>query len=197
MENVPKPDQPTVRMNTFRRNRQTRAHKESSCWATTPGNTDLVTKVMWDLNTVAEMNGRVGLEVTHIRVANVEGETKVYMWPIDRNDPEALEIKQTGGKRRVNLGPFLEDCGLALPARTRERFRLVIVPNSATPANVPNALMFDLSAPLERQKLGEGKKGEKNEETEQKAKSEKAEKAKSEKTEKKQSPTQQGPATEA
>lgn len=150
---------PNVRMNSFRRNRQTRVHKESSAWIISPGNMHPVTKVIWDLVTVAEMNSQIRLTVTHVRVANVEGETKVYIWPADMDDPEALEIKHTGKRYRLNLGPYLEEWNLALPVRTKERFRLTITPDSQTPEGVPNALMFDLSAPLERQTIGKTSEG--------------------------------------
>lgn len=158
---------PKVRMNSFRRNRRTRAHKESSFWMISPANLRLVIKVIWDLVTVAEMNGQVGLEVTHVRVANVEGETKIYMWPTDMDDPEGLEIKNSGGKRRLNLGAYLEEWNLALPVRTKERFRLSIVEEPKTPDGVPNALMWDMSAPLERQIIKESKKKKGEQKSEQ------------------------------
>lgn len=162
IESLPKPIKSKVRMNSFRRNRQTRAHKESGGWVESPGNMELYKKTIWDLTTVGERNGHVGLEVTHVRVANLEGETKVYVWPTDRNDPEALEIKQSGGKHRLNLGMFLEECGLALPVRTRERFRLEIVSDTETPEGVPNALMFDLSTPLEQRQIKVKKEAKKS-----------------------------------
>lgn len=146
-----------VRTNAFRRHRVTRAFKGSECWVISPGNTQCLRKAEWDLGVVAGMNGLDMLEAARVRVAE-SGDRKVYMWPTHKEDPEGIELKRIGKNLWANLGPFLEEGNLALPVNTKERFRLVIVPEAETPVGVPNALCFDLNNPIERKTINRSKK---------------------------------------
>lgn len=163
----PSQQKPKVIRKVVRRHRETRRLKGSYCYVISPGNTECLKKAVINLQTVGEMNGRTDLEVTNVGAVVVPETRKVYLWPVDKDDPEGFKATVTQSWLRINLGPLLEEAKLALPVRHKERFQMVIVPEPETPDDVPNALCFDLNSPEEVQVLPRrSKKGKKVEKPE-------------------------------
>lgn len=156
----------TVRLNSFRRHRTTRSHKGTDSWVFSPGNMQFLRQAEWALEEVATMNGTDTLVPTHVRAAEV-GDRKIYLWSVPKSDPLGIELKRIGRNLWANLGPFLEEGNLTLPINTKERFRLVIVPESETPPMVPNALCLDLNNPIEVKPINKKKKKEEQQKQQQ------------------------------
>lgn len=148
--------QPKVQLNDFSRENPTRAFNECSIAGQSPFNAELFKVTEWELRKVAEKRGLKILELTKLRVANVEGESRVWLYPTKKSDPRGIAVTRNGGKVRVNLGPQLTKWGLALPRHHKEWFYLIYADAPESP--VGPALYFDLESPY-RIKLT-GKKAE-------------------------------------
>ncbi|MFZ5827044.1 MAG: hypothetical protein ACOY94_22345 [Bacillota bacterium] len=157
MSENPKKASRTVRLNTFRRHRATRAHKGVYGWLLSPGNLQFLRQAEWALEEVATMNGTDTLVATHLRAAEI-GDRKIYVWPVPKSDPEGIEMKRIGKNLWANLGAFLEEGNLTLPVNTKERFRLVVTAEADTPQRVPNALCLDLNSPIDIKPINKKKK---------------------------------------
>lgn len=148
--------QPKLRLNDFTRENATRAFNECSIAGETPFYADIFRVTEWGLLKVAEQRGLKLLEVSKIRIANLEGDSRVFVYPTKKSDPEGIEVTRKNGRTRANLGPQLTQWGLALPRGHKEWFHLKHADSPESP--VGPALYFDLEKPY-KVKL-KGKKAE-------------------------------------
>lgn len=137
--------QAKVQLNDFSRENPTRAFNDCSISGQSPFNAELFKVTLWELLKVAEKRGQKLLELTKIRIANIEGESRVWLYPTEKSDPFGIEIAYQNVKARVNLGPQLTKWGLALPRHHKEWFHLIYADSPESP--VGPALYFDLDKP--------------------------------------------------
>lgn len=142
----PKPqEQPKVQLNDFSRENPTRAFNDCALSGQSPFNAELFKVTEWELLKVAEKRNLKILELTKVRIANIEGQSRVWIYPTKKSDPKGITVTRKDGKTRVNLGPQMTRWGLALPKRHKEWFYLIHGDSPESP--VGPALYFDLNNP--------------------------------------------------
>lgn len=118
--------------------------------------------------------------VTMIRAARKEGDTRVWLYPTDWDDPLGIPIKKQGSRRLANLYDFMAEAGCLVELGHSERYNL----QDAAPDDPVGeaSLWFDLKAPAERKLNSQGRAAArtKAEKAQAKAKAEAAAKARAE-----------------
>lgn len=130
-----------------RRTLQRRGQYDSGCWLHSPAILELLAAAEPDLVDAQEARGGNRGQVTHVGVA-VGKDGKVYLWPCDKNEPGAIEIKRSRGKDTINLRPVLAKHKMLVEKGYRQRYNFTVLHEKESP--VGECLMFDWSKPEER-----------------------------------------------
>lgn len=141
---------PEVELNAAPNRVPRSTEKEASTWIFALANLQLLKQGEISLMTVAKRRGLDIRQVEYVRVARIKGERRVYIYTTTKEDVYGIEVDRQGkGRSRktwVNLGPYVEGWGLALPQNTKGRFRLAFT----EPGHVLHpAVYYDLDEPVE------------------------------------------------
>lgn len=90
-----------------------------------PGRLKLYTTTEKGLIGVAHERGWEIQKVEFIRLANVEGSSKVWMYPTDATDPDRLVVKRYKSRLDVNASDTLAAWDMALPKNQWRRFDIL------------------------------------------------------------------------
>jgi hypothetical protein len=139
--------EPKVRLNTRSHVQKRAVEKDPACWANSPGRLGLLSAVEKLLIVVAKQRGVEIQKVEQVRIANIEGDSRVWLYTTDATDPERLEVKRYKGRLEVNASDTLAAWDMALPKNERRRYDILIDKQHESP--VGPAIYFDMSKPLE------------------------------------------------
>lgn len=141
------PTQPGVRLNRRDRLRKTAREKNPGCWVISPGRIYLFAAVEKALLLIARQRGWEVQRIEFIRVGNIEGDSRLFVFPTDEEDPERVPLQRYGRRLEANLSDDLEEWDLALPQFHQRRFDLFLAGKGESPLGP--ALYLDLNKPLE------------------------------------------------
>jgi len=148
MANQPTADKnPKLRLNDFTATDLTVREREPGCSVEGPGSFSLYTSVHKALLQVAERRGWATTEVRFIRVANLEGERRIWLYPTDESDSGRIPLRFYKGRIAVTLSHYLKKWGLLLPSGERRWYDIRWDTENKSP--VGPALYLDLDKPRE------------------------------------------------
>ena len=131
-----------------------RNYKPPGLWNESPATVTFFRTAEWALHDLA-VETKVDLgsqsQVTMVRVALREGETRVYIRPTDWDDPMGIPVKRSQGKTYMNLYDFMAQAGLLVPVLKAYRHSLERANDADSP--IGPALVFDTSAILEQKTI--------------------------------------------
>lgn len=139
--------QSKLRQNLRDRLMKTARQKGSRCWGSTPARFSMYQYVDSMLLKVARQRGYELQRIEYLRVANLEGQSILWLYPTHGEDPDRIEIKRGSSKLEINLSDQLEEWGLALPRNIRRQFD--VLPDTEDQSPVGPALYIDLNKPLQ------------------------------------------------
>jgi hypothetical protein len=156
----PKPaTEPKVRLNTRSHVQKRAVEKDPACWAHSPGRLGLLSAVEKLLIAVARARGLEIQKVEQVRIANIEGDSRVWIFTTDASDPERLEVKRYKSRLEINASDTLAAWDMALPKNQRRRYDILTDKQQESP--VGPAIYFDMSKPLEIIQTGKREKPKK------------------------------------
>lgn len=127
-----------------------RNYKPPGLWNDSPATLNLFRTSEWALHDLA-VETKVDLgsqsQVTMVRVARNEGETRVYIRPTHWDDPMGIPVQRKQSKTRINLYDFMAKAGWLVPVLRAYRHSLERAPDGESP--IGPALFFDTAAVLE------------------------------------------------
>lgn len=138
---------PKLRLNGHDNLRRRAAERAPGCWVWSPGRIYFYKVVAKALVALARQRGWEVQRVDHIRVANLEGESRLWIFPTSEEDPERITLHWSRTAISANLSDQLVEWDLALPRKMRRRFYVQVNPPVESP--VGPALLIDLNAPVE------------------------------------------------
>jgi|GEM_PF-2859697 len=142
---------PKLRLNEYDDMDLSTAENEPGCTAVGPGSFSLYSSVRKALIQVAEKRGWVTSAVDFIRVANLEGERRIWICPTDSNDPARIPIRKNRGKYAVTLSRYLKKWKLTLPSHERRWYDILHDTENKSP--IGPALYIDLDRPRDWRRL--------------------------------------------
>lgn len=145
MATDPGSEKPKIRHNEYSDLDTKPGQKEPGGWLHSPAQLSAYIATLKALIIVAAMRGFTWNDVKFVRVSNVEGEKRVFIYPTDETDPSRLELTRYKSRLYVNMSAPLTKWKLALPTGERRRYDLPIDPKSP----VGPALVIHLDKPLE------------------------------------------------
>jgi hypothetical protein len=107
-------------------------------------------------------------KVTMLRAARKVGDTRVWLYPTNWDDPHGIPVKESSGRTTANLYDFMAEAGWLVEVGHSERHALQNA-TKTDPAG-EHALWFDITAPLERKLNAKGRAAARTKSTKSKAK---------------------------
>lgn len=96
--------------------------EEPGGWWWGPGFFSFFLMVHTALVLIASRRGWETNQIKFIRVANLEGDPRIWFWPTDEKDPERIELKRYRGRLTANLSTVMVNWKMALPTGQRNRY---------------------------------------------------------------------------
>lgn len=91
---------------------------------------------------VARQRGWETNKIDFIRVANLEGDSRIWFWPTDETDPDRIRLRRYRSRFSANLSTTMIKWKVALPTRQRNRYDILIDEKGESP--VGPALYIDM-----------------------------------------------------
>lgn len=113
---------PKLRVNTHSATDRKPNQEEPGCWWSGPGIFAFFLMVHTALLIVAKQRGWEANRIDFIRVANMEGDPRIWIWPTDEKDPDRIQLNRYGGRLSANLSTIMINWKLALPSGQRNRY---------------------------------------------------------------------------
>ncbi len=142
---------PKVRLNDYNDTDLTASESEPGCTARGPGSFSLYTSVRKLLIQIAEKRGWTTAEIKFIRVANVEGQRRIWLYPTDESDRARIPLRISKGKYSVTLSRYLKKWGLLLPSDERRWYDILQDTQNESP--IGPAVYIDLDKPRDFKKV--------------------------------------------
>jgi hypothetical protein len=148
-------EQPKLRQNKKQRYIVKPNQYGSGGWLIAPALLEIFRATEPALLEVAEKRQQSVTQVDWVRCARLENEKRIYIYPSDAKDPDAIEVKRYGGKTSINLISFMAPEGLCVEQGYKERYFL----GAAGPDSPAGpALVFDMEKPVERKPVAPSKR---------------------------------------
>ncbi|HYG59462.1 MAG TPA: hypothetical protein VD902_15475 [Symbiobacteriaceae bacterium] len=140
------PAQPKILVNSRTRRVRKRSQKPAGGWLISPGTWEMFKAGEWLLQDMAQIKFMGNGQVIKVRAMMYADQTRLYIVPVDEQDPDGIVVRRYGSKTSINLGAFLLEANMALPVGVREQFDLIADEKSP----FGPAVYFDLNKPLDR-----------------------------------------------
>lgn len=157
---LPQQNQATagVILNSIRRRQVRRGQRECGGWLNSPAMFEpfaLAIQRLLELAQARHVDMGPEQRVTMVRAARREGDTRVWIYPTDWDDPAGIPLKEISGRPAFNLYDFMAEAGWLVELGHSERYPL----QDAGPEDPvgEHALWFDVKAPVERKMNAQGR----------------------------------------
>ncbi len=150
------PLNPKLRINEYNALDLNTAENEPGCMTEGIGRFSFYSAVRKALVEVAGKRGMATNEVKFIRVANLEGEHRLWIYSTDESDPQRIPLRFYKSKIGVTLSKILKKWKLTLPSDERRWYD--VLPDTQNQSPVGPALYIDLDRPRDMKKISTEKK---------------------------------------
>lgn len=141
------PEVPKLRVNSYDAADRKPNQEEPGTWWKGPGWFLFFVAVHAALIAVAKQRGWEAGKIEYIRVGNVEGDPRIWIWPTDEKDPNRIRLRRYKSRFSANLSTVMIKWGMALPSGQKSRYDVRPDVNNESP--VGPALYINKDKPLE------------------------------------------------
>lgn len=138
---------PKLRVNTHSAAQRKPGQEEAGGWWKSPGVFLFYLMFHTALLQVAKQRGWEASSIEYIRVANLEGDPRIWFWPTDEKDPDRIPLNRYRGRLSANLSTIMINWKMALPTGQRNRYDVFMDEKGESP--VGPALYIDKDKVLE------------------------------------------------
>lgn len=149
-----------LRMNTYSLTDRKPRQAEPTVWWQGPGHWAFLLMVRSLLISTARQRGWEANQVEYIRVANLEGDPRIWFWPTDENDPDRIPLRPYRGRLTANLSTVMINWKMALPSGQRNRYDVRQDENGESPVGPALYINRDKVLDTKWTKKGPAKKTE-------------------------------------
>lgn len=124
-------------------------------WLHSPSRLELFSLADQRLTRVSDERGKPVKQVDKVRAARTKNSKKIYLYPAEDGDTDAIQVKRYESGAFINLESLLGPARLTVRSGYRERYAIEFAGNDSP---VGKALVIDLSKRLERREEPDSKR---------------------------------------